>query len=407
VTRGRRPADSRAQLRRVFDQALGAVDGRFCVARALRDRPMAGPVWAVAIGKAAPAMLRGGLDVCPIEAALVITKAGYGGGIAAGTCLEAGHPLPDERSLAAGEALARFMDQAPRAASFLFLVSGGASALVERLPEGVTLRDLVRVNEWLLASGLDIHAVNRVRRSLSLIKGGRLGELLRGRPALNLLISDVAGDDPAVIGSGLLVPSDGQGLESLRLPGWLRRLTQRRVPASRMSLENVRTLVVARPAGARGAAAEAGRALGYPVFEHRELLLGDAAQAGRGVAAELRQKAPGLHVWSGETTVRLPPRPGRGGRCQHLALSAALELRGQGKLLVLAAGTDGSDGNTEDAGAWADGGTVARGERAGLSAHGSLAAADAGSFLAASGDLLRTGPTGTNVMDLILGLRFP
>jgi glycerate 2-kinase len=400
-------SDPRAHLTQVFHAALGAVDGRACVARALRGERVKPPCWAIAIGKAAAAMMRGALEASgAVQEALAITKAGHCTDLPGVTCLEAGHPLPDRRSLAAGRALLAFLGRAPSSASFLFLISGGASALVECLPEGVTLADLARVNAWLLGSGLDIHAVNRIRRSLSLIKGGRLAHFLGGRDALNLLISDVPGDDPAVIGSGLLVPpTDPQSFEGLHVPPWLARLLALGAPPVSGSLENIRTRIVARPANARRAAADASRVLGYEVFEHGELLVGDAAAAGARLGSELREGSPGLHVWSAETTVRLPPRPGRGGRCQHLALSAALALRGCDGVVLLAAGTDGTDGPTEEAGAVVDGDTVARGEAAGLLAARSLEAADAGTFLAASGDLLRTGPTGTNVMDLILSLR--
>ncbi|MCK7580211.1 MAG: hypothetical protein MZV65_34185 [Chromatiales bacterium] len=137
-----------------------------------------------------------------------------------------------------------------------------------------------------------------------------------------------------------------------------------------------------------------------------EFITGDAATVGARLAQGLRAAAPGtVRVWGGETTVTLPPRPGRGGRCQQLALAAALELNGSTGTWLLAAGTDGSDGPTEDAGALVDGGTIGRGELAGADAVAALGAADAGSFLEASGDLVQTGPTGTNVMDLMLGLR--
>ena len=136
------------------------------------------------------------------------------------------------------------------------------------------------------------------------------------------------------------------------------------------------------------------------------MITGDAAETGRRLAQALLESPRGvMQVWGGETTGRLPARPGRGGRAQHLALSAALTLAGHDGVYLLAAGTDGSDGPGEDAGALVDGETLARGEVHAGRAVEALARADAGTFLEASGDLIQTGPTGTNVMDLIIGWR--
>ncbi|HYN77195.1 MAG TPA: MOFRL family protein, partial [Lamprocystis sp. (in: g-proteobacteria)] len=163
--------------------------------------------------------------------------------------------------------------------------------------------------------------------------------------------------------------------------------------------------VVANLAMAKAAAAGHARAVGYQVQVHPELLVGDAARRGRELACLVRDGAAGVQVWGGETTVRLPPEPGRGGRNQHLALAAALMIADRTDCLLLAAGTDGSDGPGADAGALVDGGTTGRGAADGFDAVAALARADSGSLLAASGDLIHTGPTGTNVMDLVLGLK--
>ena len=141
------------------------------------------------------------------------------------------------------------------------------------------------------------------------------------------------------------------------------------------------------------------------VFEHATPLSGDAAACGRALARQLRDGPAGVYLWGGETSVRLPARPGRGGRNQHLALAAATVLAGAERCSLLCAGTDGSDGRGEDAGAIVDGGTLRRGQRQGLNADEALCRADSGRFLRASGDLLRTGPTGTNVMDVVVGIK--
>jgi hydroxypyruvate reductase len=168
----------------------------------------------------------------------------------------------------------------------------------------------------------------------------------------------------------------------------------------------VRFEIIARLDDAKRAAAEAARLLGYRVTLHSEFIEGDSLVAGARLAQVLLAAPAGeVQVWGGETTIKLPSQPGRGGRNQSLALAAALALHGRKNIWFLSAGTDGTDGPTPDAGALVDDGTIARGEAEGIPAHQALVAADAGNFLEASGDLIQTGPTGTNVMDLMLGLR--
>ncbi len=198
------------KLLEIFQASLKAVNGRTCVRKYLKNSPQSNPTHIVAIGKAASSMMLGALDYVGenLQQGLVITKQGHLDvaleKIAGLTCLESAHPVPDIRSLEAGAGLVRFLKEAPEEAEFLFLISGGTSSLVEVLPDHVSLEMLQRVNEWLLSGGLDIHQMNEVRQSISLIKGGRLAEYLQGRSTLALLISDVPGDDPAGIGSGLL-----------------------------------------------------------------------------------------------------------------------------------------------------------------------------------------------------------
>lgn len=404
----------RNRLLAIYHTALKAVDGRRCVSNALQHHALTGNVHLIAIGKAATAMYLGAHDLLSgrIANALVITKHGYDDAEAAAKgarLIEAGHPTPDQRSLDAGSALLEFIHATPADAQLLFLISGGASSLVEVLPEGVILADLQRVNQWLLASGLDIHAMNHVRKSLSLIKGGRLARELGERTTLALLISDVPGDDPATIGSGLLVPACFIETEApIELPEWITTLMSSSVPAPLRDdavFKKITLDIIATLSDAKRATAERGRELGYEVYEHTAMLSGDAVLIGRQLAAELLNAPAGLHIWGGETTMQLPAHTGRGGRNQHLALVVATELAGCDNVLFLAAASDGSDGPTDDAGGLVDGETVARGRAAGLDVNNALARADSGSFLAAAGDLICTDATGTNVMDLMLGLK--
>lgn len=401
----------RRQMLDIFQAALAAVNGRMRVRDYLRAHVPTGPVYLIAMGKAAAAMARGAHDAlgADIRAALVVTKHGYAETLP-WPVLEAGHPLPDRASLDAGEKLVRFIEAVPQDGKVLVLLSGGASALVEHLPEGLSLADLQALNAWLLASGRDIAACNRVRKRLSLIKGGRLAARLAPRAVWCLAISDVPDDDPRFIGSGPLVADPTVANEPVTdAPASVRAALAHAPPLPAPDdpcFRGVRFEILARVEDAKQAAAQAARGYGLAPHIHTGFIAGPAADAGVALARTLLASDPAvLHVWGGETTVTLPAAPGRGGRSQTLALAAAQELRGRSDAWLLAAGTDGTDGPTPDAGALVDGNTVGRGEIEGLSAQAALRSADAGRFLEASGDLIHTGPTGTNVMDLMLGLK--
>ena len=393
-------------LLQLFQTALQAVEGRRVTRRWLEAHPPGTPLALVAIGKAAEQMAAGALEAPSVEAAegLVITRAGQTTGLLEGRreirLLEADHPLPGEASLAAGRALLQFLQRQPQERPLLFLISGGASALVEVPEPGIGLELLGRVNRWLLGSGLDIAAMNAVRRRMSAIKGGKLLRWVDDRPAQVLLISDVRGDDPAIIGSGLLCPPREGTLPEL--PEWLAKALP---PPTEVKFTPPPHHLVATLDQALKAAARQAEEIGLQVHLDGRCLEGDARQAGEAFARHLLQAPPGLHLRGGETTVKLPEHPGRGGRNQHLALAAARIIEGRDDLLILAAGTDGSDGNTTDAGALVDGGTIERARLHGFDALRALDRADSGTLLEASGDLVHTGPTGTNVTDLLMGLK--
>jgi hydroxypyruvate reductase len=403
--------EPRRVLLETFQAALAAVNGERVVHDRLTQYPLSGSITLIAIGKAACAMARGAQGALGdrIADALVITKHGYAEPLP-WPVHESGHPLPDAASLEAGAKLKSFISTMPADATVLVLLSGGASALLENLPDGMTLGDLQAVNQWLLGNGLDIHAMNAIRKRLSCIKGGRLARSLAPRKVICFAISDVPGDDSRAIGSGPLVADVRlhEPFDDSALPEFLRALLQRAPTAPHPDdpcFANVRLEVIAAVSLALTAAAGAMRHAGLEVVIHSGLLAGDAVAAGRRCVQTLLKSKPGVaHLWGGETTVVLPVNPGHGGRCQQLALAAAQELAGQKNIWLLAAASDGSDGPTGEAGALVDGETVARGREEGFDAAQSLAAADAGRFLEASGDLVQTGPTGTNVMDLVLGL---
>lgn len=422
---------ARTHALQIYQAAIKAVQGRACVSRSLRQHATSQPVQVIAIGKAAAAMCLGAYDALGdwLQSALVITRHGYQDAELADrpgvTLLQAGHPLPDQHSLHAGQVLLDVIARCPKDHRLLFLISGGASALVEVLPETVKLQDLQRANEWLLASGLPIQEINAIRMALSRIKGGQLVAYVGDKPAQVMLISDVPGDDPAVIGSGLLyVSNDLPTVAGNSLPVWLSDLitrTTRIKPWPLAAVHQRRPIlhqIIASSRQARQAAAVKAQQLGYPVFVEQALLTGDFSAAAQRVIERLVDGPAGCYIWGGEVTVVLPPTPGHGGRCQSLALAMAMGLAPRTRACILAAGTDGCDGpgypvaNSatmsagEIAGALVDYQSRARIQQAGLSPEQCLLQADAGRCLLASGDLIQTGPTGTNVMDLVMAIKY-
>ncbi|HTT00457.1 MAG TPA: DUF4147 domain-containing protein [Steroidobacteraceae bacterium] len=379
----------RLLLLELLRAGLAAVDGRQCTRRALRALPPA-VYWVAALGKAASSMALGASDAlgAHLQRVLLLTKEGHVAREAlelpAVEVCESSHPVPDERSLLAGARLLRFVEEIPEYVQPIFLVSGGASSLVEVLAPGVTLQDLQRLNMDGHSSAIDIEELNARRQVCSRIKGGRLAAMLKGRPARALFISDVPGNDPAVIGSGVLGPAPG-------------------APGGAPAADGIERTVIASIEMAMQAVGA--RATGLPVHVHSRRVADTADRLAVRLAHELAISAAPLRVWGGETVVRLPARPGRGGRNQHLALAVARLIAGYEDLRLLAVGTDGTDGPTPDAGALVDGDTCARAASSGVDVDECLRRADSAAALEAAGDLVHTGPTGTNVGDLIIGLK--
>lgn len=358
---------------KLWQAGVAAVDGYAATRAALAG--MERPDMVQAVGKAAAAMTRAALDVFGELPALVVTKDGHAQGLPGHVrVIEASHPVPDARSLAGGRALREAVEAMEPEARLLLLVSGGASALAEDPVPGVTLDDITALNQRLLAEGLDIAAMNAERRKLSRIKAGGLLSRFRGARADVLAISDVPGDDLAVIGSGIGSAPEGVGFDGS-------------------------ARIVASNAIARDAAARAAIEQGVPVLVNEEALHDDLGALASRWGPRLRDMAPGVVILGGEPTVVLPENPGRGGRNQSLALALARDIAGVDGLALVVGGTDGTDGPTDAAGGIVDGCSWGDG------AAEALAAADAGTYLSRRGDLLVTGPTGTNVMDLLVALR--
>lgn len=392
--------DHKHILSDLYSTALGSVNGCNAVERQLNQTPIRGEVAILAVGKAASSMMLGAKNALSsqIFSALVITKSEYADRTLNYPFIESGHPIPNQESLNAGHQLLEFINNIPENVSFLALVSGGASALVEVLPDGMELEDLQNLNKWLLSSGLDIHEINNIRQGLSLIKGGKALNYLKQKHMTQFLLSDVRDDEPSIIGSGLFVKNDNT-LSSTKMPDEYKKYIQ---PSQDCNSVLADSYIVASNEMACQAIIEQAKQLEYDVIYHGQTLYGDVLELSERLAKELISAEAGIHIWGGEPTIVLPDKTGRGGRNQSLALDLACELESIKNITVLVAATDGSDGPTDDAGAIIDGFTL---QRASGNANEYLASADAGSFLAKAGDLLSTGPTGTNVMDIVIAIK--
>ncbi len=420
-------------LEGLFEAALRCVDPAAAVRRQVqrsndrlaiagRELPDDAPLVVFAAGKAAAAMAVALEELAAdrIDRGLVVTKDGHGARLGKLALLYSGHPVPDERSeIAAREAIA-LVESACQDEILLVLLSGGASALLSCPLPGLSREDLVATTELLLASGAEIGELNAVRKHLTEISGGRLARRAGSRRIEVLAISDVPGDAIETIGSGPLAADPSSNADALgvlqrrglrasapeRIVAHLESSREESVKPGDPVLARVHSTILARNRDAVDGAREAARESGLPAIVATEFLRGEARGAGRrlvALARSLRPDGPLVLLAGGETTVTLRG-DGRGGRNQELALAAACELEGSSGIALLAAGTDGTDGPTDAAGAYADGGTVARGRALDLDAHAALERNDSYAFFSAEGGLLVTGPTRTNVMDLVLVL---
>ena len=353
-----------ADLAEVFARTIAALDPAEATARALPaiDRR----VWIAAAGKAARAMAAGAMRELGARVAGGLVVSPTGGGVPAPLVeMVADHPVPGPRSEAAGRALLALAASIPADDVLLALISGGASSLAAVPAPGLTLVEKVARVQAAVSAGAPIAEVNALRTSLSAIKGGRLAAACPA-PVITIVISDVVGDDPAIVGSGPTVPC------------------ARLIVAS-----GIADLARAAAHEVRGTIVDAA-------------LVGDVEEVATRIASAIAGAAPGAMVWTGEPTIRVGAEPGRGGRMRHVALLVARALRGRAGWKLLAAGSDGVDGTSDAAGAIVDGATWERIVAAGIDPDRALEARDSGTALAAVGDALVTGPTGVNHADLLV-----
>ena len=409
-------------LRRLFDAALAAADPARAVPPHLPPPPK-GRTVVVGAGKAAAAMARAVEDQWPEAEGIVVTRYGHGVPCRSIEVVEASHPVPD----AAGANAARRILESVRGLGpddlVLCLVSGGASALLALPAAGVTLDDKRAVTELLLRSGASIGEINCVRKHLSAIKGGRLAAAATPAPVVTLAISDVAGDDPAVIGSGPTVPDPSTFAEARAIlaqygikppPSVTRRLeaAEDETPKPGDPLfARCRYVLVATPQQSLDGASGAARALGLTPVVLGDRIEGEAREAAKVMSGIARQAAagrlvigeravalPAVLLSGGETTVTVRGK-GRGGPNSEFILALALALDAHSGVRAIACDTDGIDGSEDNAGALCGPDTLARAKALGLDLKAYLADNDAWGAFSALGDLVVTGPTLTNVND--------
>ena len=419
----------RKHARAIFQAALSAADPAGAVERYLRRRDTSRfrNIYVVGAGKAGASMAQAAERVLGrrIAAGLLNVKYGHTAKLRRIELHECGHPVPDLSGVAGAERIARIAAGAGKDDLVICLISGGASALLPLPAEGITLEEKQATTRLLLASGANIHEINAVRKHISRIKGGQLARLAAPARVESLMLSDVIGDDLGVIGSGPTAPDastfagaveilDRYGIRE-RVPAPVReRLEQGAggaIPETPKPddavFARVRNTIVGSNRLALAAAARRARSLGYRTLVLSSEIQGEAREIARmhaAIASEMARtgrpiKPPACIITGGETTVTLRG-DGLGGRAQEFALAAAIDIAGLENVVVFCAGTDGSDGPTNAAGAVADGQTIGRKPDARRYLEGN----DSYHYFESLGDLVITGPTNTNVMDACIVL---
>ncbi len=436
------PPGSRGQVEEIARAALAAADPRAAVQRSLRlegdvlwvcgraySLSEYQRVYVVGAGKASAAMAAAVEQVLGnrITGGWVNVKDGYVVSTSAVTIHEAGHPLPDERSVVGSRQIVGLVDQATERDLILCLISGGGSALMTLPVESITLADMSALTGSLLRSGATINEMNAVRKHLEQLKGGQLARLASPATVIALILSDVIGSPLDVIASGPTSPDESTYVDALSVlrkydliatapPSIVRHLE--RGAAGKVAetpkrgdraFERVQNWIIASNEQAAEAAVAKARELGLHALLLSTFVEGEAREVARVLAGILREidhsgrplARPACLVAGGETTVTVRGS-GLGGRNQELALAAVVPLAGLSNVALLSLGTDGSDGPTDAAGAMTTGLTASRAATRELEPRAFLANNDAYHFFESLRDLIKTGPTNTNVNDLVL-----
>ncbi len=425
----------------IYRAALDAADPRAAIHRAVQREGdtlqvgaqsydlARGRVFVVGFGKASAAMAQAVEEICgdKITRGAVSVKYGHTLVLHKIHLHEAGHPLPDANSIRGAEEVLDVLRTAREGDVMICVISGGGSAILELPVDGVSLDDLRATTDVLLRSGATINEMNAVRKHLSQVKGGQLARHANRAHVVSLILSDVIGSPIDTIASGPTASDATTFADALAVIE--RRGVRTQLPVSVVQhlargarggiadtpknadpvFARVQNVIVADNAIACDAALQAARARGFNALLLSSFMQGEAREVAKMLAAIAKEIARSNHpvarpacvIVGGETTVTIHGT-GTGGRCQELALAAAIEIAGMDNAIVLAGGTDGTDGPTDAAGARADGTTVARAAEHGLDARVFLSNNDAYNFFQPLGDLIMTGPTNTNVNDVML-----
>ena len=409
--------DGKAQLYKdILDIAMYAINRAkpdYAVKRALERLRFDGDIYLVAVGKAAWQMADAAMKCVPksICRGIVLTKYGHIRGKLPGVlCLEAGHPIPDRNSVEGTQKILQMTQRLKATDTVLFLLSGGGSALFES--PLISLDALKEITERMLRAGMDIGQINTIRKRLSAVKGGRFAQWCLPAKVETIILSDVLGDKVDMIASGPTVADSSTCAQAMELAKKFGLLISPEVTAcleaeTPKQITNGHCSIIGSVRQLCSAAMERAGALGYETVFLTDDLSCEASRAGREIGNRLKRHAADgrkiAYIAGGETVVHVKGK-GLGGRNQELALAAAIELAGVRNTSLLSIGSDGTDGPTDAAGGYVTGNTCAALKKQGLSAEAFLADNDTYHALEAVGGLIKTGPTGTNVNDLVIGL---
>jgi len=411
-----------ASVTRILAAAIQAVEPGRAVQAYLAAHPLptARRIFVLGVGKAAVPMARAIFETTSMTAALVITKHAEHTGLEPATVITGGHPVPDSRSLQAGETALQFVSRLGPDDLLLCLISGGGSALMTAPHPGLTLDDLQSLTRQLLACGARIDEINTLRRHLDRVKGGGMARAASPARVVSLILSDVVGNPLEAIASGPTAPDPSSRADALQVLEKF-RLTERIPAAIRHTLEyapetpkpgdrlfaRVENVLVGSNALAAQAALRQAESEGFHPQFLGDSWQGEAHQVAKTLCKRLKNEIhrPFCLVAGGETTVTLRGK-GHGGRNQELALAAARELEGQPNVMLVSLATDGEDGPTDAAGAVVTGETAGRARALNLDPIAFLERNDSYHFFVPLGDLLQPGPSGTNVNDLTFLFKF-
>jgi len=367
-------------------------------------------VYVLSIGKAAWRMAKAASEVLKVKKGIVITKYGHSlGNIDGFDIFEAGHPIPDDNSLKATEFVIKNFEKLGKDDHLIFLVSGGGSALFELPEEGISFGEIQDITKQLLNSGADIVEINTIRKRLSRVKGGKFAKIVYPAKITALVLSDVLGDRLESIASGPAYPditTKDNALKivkkyNLRITDNVLKVLKKETPKE---IKNAVHYVIGSVDMACKTVEKHAKKEGFNTYILTTQLNCEAREAGRFVASIAKSinqtsfKIPACIIYGGETVVKVRGN-GKGGRNQELVFSAALEIEGMKNIVIVSVGSDGTDGPTDAAGGIIDGETIVKIKRLGKNPYEYLENNDTYNGLLISGDLLKTGPTGTNVND--------